>query len=102
MTKTLTVLGLLTGLSLAAVSSTYAQAPAPATEKLFINANLGVQLSDRSISTAASIPIYDETATLAATQPVSGSAIFDISAGYRVWGDFYVGIAVTTYGDNEV
>jgi hypothetical protein len=99
MTKTLTVLGLLTGFSLATVSTTYAQAPAPATEKLFINVNAGVQLSDRSITTIASIPIYDENAIVTATQPVSGSAIFDISAGYRVWGDFYVALAVTTYSD---
>ena len=26
---------------------------------------------------------------------------FFFSVGYRVWGDFYVGIAVTTYGDNQ-
>jgi hypothetical protein len=101
MTKTLTVLALLVGFSLAAAPSTYAQAAAPATQKVFINANFGVQLSDQSISTTASIPIYEELATLTSTQPVSGSAIFDFSAGYRVWGDFYAALAVTTYSDNE-
>jgi hypothetical protein len=101
MTKKLTVSGLLIAFVLAAASATYAQAPAPATEKLFINVNFGVQLSDRSITTTASIPLYEETATVTSTQQVSGSAIFDISAGYRVWGDFYAAVAVTTYGDNE-
>jgi hypothetical protein len=101
MRKTLTVLGLLTGFSLATVSATYAQAPAPATEKLFINVNVGVQLSDRSMTTVASIPIYDEEATVTGTQPVSGSVIFDISGGYRVWGDFYAALGVTTYRDTE-
>jgi hypothetical protein len=67
--------------------------------KFFVSVNGGVQLSDRSVTTTDAFTIYDEEATVTATQPVSGSAIFDFGAGYQVWRGMFVGFAVNTYGD---
>lgn len=83
-------------------STASAQVPAPATEKFYVNVNFGAQLADRTVNTTASKPIYDETATLTSSIPVSGGALFDVSAGYRVWGDVYAGIGVSTFSDTEV
>ena len=102
MTKTTTVCAAVAGWLFLGTSNAMAQAAAPATEKYFLNVNIGGQLSDRSISTVIDQTIYEEAASLASTIPVSGSAIFDASAGYRVWGDVYVALAVTTYSDNEL
>jgi hypothetical protein len=101
MKKTMIVSGLITGLALAALP-VYAQAPAPATQKVFVNVNFGGQFSsDRTIETALTQTVYEETATLTSSTPVSGGALFDVSAGYRVWGDFFAALAITTFGDTS-
>jgi hypothetical protein len=101
MKKTMTIVGLCAGLGLSAVPA-LAQAPAPATEKFFVNVNFGGQFSDASLDAAIAIPVYEETATLTSTTATSGGALFDASAGYRIWGDFFVALAVTWFGDTEV
>jgi hypothetical protein len=98
MKMTMTVLGLLTGLAYNAIPAA-AQAPAPATEKVFVNVNFGVQLADRTIGATVSTPVYEETATLSSTTETSGGALFDFSAGYRVYGDFFAALAITSFGD---
>jgi hypothetical protein len=98
MKKTLFVSVLITGLALASAPA-FAQAPAPDTQKVFVNVNFGWQFSDRTIDIALSQPVYDETATVTSSTPTSGGALFDISAGYRVWGDFFVALAITSFGD---
>jgi hypothetical protein len=100
MKKTTTVLGLLTGLALAAVPA-FAQAPSPATEKVFVNVNFGAQFSKRSLGATVTLPVYEETAALSSTTAISGGALFDISAGYRVWGDFFAALAITSFGDTS-
>jgi hypothetical protein len=99
MKKTLTVLGLLAGLTGAAIPAA-AQAPSPATEKVFVNVNIGGQFSDRTIAAAITTPVYEETATLSSSTDVSGGVLFDVSAGYRVWGDIFAALAITAFGDS--
>jgi hypothetical protein len=99
MNKTMTVLGLLAGLACSAIPAA-AQAPAPATEKFFVNVNFGAQFSDHSLGASVSTPVYEETATLSSTTEVSGGALFDVSAGYRVYGDFFAALAITSFGDS--
>jgi hypothetical protein len=67
--------------------------------RVFVNVNVGVQLSDRSISTTDSFPLYDEEATVAATLPLSGGALFDIGGGYEVMDKVFAGIAISSFGD---
>ncbi|MQA31142.1 MAG: outer membrane beta-barrel protein [Luteitalea sp.] len=100
MKKTMAMLGLITGVAVSAAPAA-AQAPSPATEKFFVNVNFGAQLADRSIDAVVSDSVYEETATLASTTPVSGGALFDVSAGYRIWGDFFAALAVTSFGDTQ-
>lgn len=99
MNKTMTVLGLLTGLACGVIPAA-AQAPGPATQKAFVNVNFGGQFSDRTINATVTTPVYEETATLSSTTKVSGGALFDISAGYRVYGDFFAALAITAFGDS--
>jgi hypothetical protein len=97
MNKTMSSLAVAAALTLG--GSAQAQAQMSDGRKFFVSVNGGVQLSDRSITTEDSFPIYDEQATVTATQPVSGSAIFDIGGGVQITRGLFVGLAVNTYGD---
>lgn len=97
-----TSLWLCLGLACFAAAPVSAQVSSPATEKLYLNVNVGGQLASRTLQNSASLPIYDETATLSATQPVSKGTVYDVGVGYRVWRDLYAGVVVssfTTQGD---
>ena len=80
-----TTLWLCLGLSCFAAAPASAQVPSPATGKLYLNANVGEQFASRTLKSSAASTIYDETATLFATQPVNRGAVIDVGAGYRVW-----------------
>jgi hypothetical protein len=97
-----TVIGLFAGAAiLSSASATYAQAPAPATEKYFVNMNFGGQLADRATGTSVSKTVYDETATLVSTQPIGRGLVFDFGGGYRVWEDVYVALVVTRFSNTH-
>ena len=102
MAMKLYVIGAVTAAGLfAAATSAQAQAPAPATEKIFVNVNFGLQLADRTVNSSASIPLYDETATITATQPVGGGAVVDFGGGYRIWNDIYAGVVITRFSNTH-
>ena len=87
-------------LALCAFSSAAAEAQMTWTDKGFVNASFGVQGGSRTLSTSSTFNIYGseefgERATLDTTQDVDGGAIFDISAGYKVWRNLAVGIGFT-------
>lgn len=92
-----TTLWLCLGLSCFAAAPASAQVPSPATEKLYLNANVGEQFASRTLKSSAASNIYDETATLFATQPVNRGAVIDVGAGYRVWRDLYAGVVVSSF-----
>ncbi len=79
---------------LVTVKAAHAQVPSPATEKAFLNVNFGGQLASRTLGTTASKIVHDETATLTSTEDIKRSPLVDFSVGYRVWGDFYVGLNI--------
>ncbi len=82
---------------LAAATPAFAQAPSPATTKFFVNANVGGQLASRTFDTSATRTVYEETARLDASYPIGSGVLFDVGAGYRVFGDVYVGLTVATF-----
>ncbi len=82
---------------LAAAAPAFAQAPSPATTKFFVNANVGGQLASRTFDSAASRTVYEEPASLTASYPIGTGVLFDFGAGYRVFGDVYVGLTVATF-----
>lgn len=79
---------------LVAAKAAHAQVPSPATEKAYLNVNFGGQLASRTLGTTTSKSIYDETATLTSTEDIKRAPLVDLSVGYRVWGDFYVGLNI--------
>src|SRR5688572_4230926 len=81
MNRTMSSLALAVAMTLA--GGAQAQAQMSDGSKFFVSINGGVQLSDRSIASTSTFSIYDEQATVSATQPVSGSAILDFGAGYQ-------------------
>ncbi|MGE3956258.1 MAG: hypothetical protein AB7H96_06020 [Vicinamibacterales bacterium] len=91
-------LRLLAAAALVATSApVFAQAPAPATEKFFLNANVGGNLAKRTLSTVATATVYEEPARLDATYPIGSGVLFDFGTGYRVFGDVYVGVTVAMF-----
>jgi hypothetical protein len=66
------------------------------TDKLFVNVNGGYQAAstDEFVSTA-DFSIYEEAASLTATQKLKSGAVFDGSVGYRLWKNLAVAIGFT-------
>lgn len=56
------------------------------TDKGYVSVNGGVQTGSHNIDTGSTFSLYDETATVASTQKITGGSFFDIGAAYRVWG----------------
>lgn len=75
----------------------FAQAPTPATEKAFLNVNIGGQLAKRTFSTTSTQTVYDETARLDATYPIGTGLLYDFGVGYRVFDNVYVGVSVSMF-----
>jgi len=66
------------------------------TKNIFLDVNFGVQPTSGTFLISAAPIIYGETAPLTSTQPFGSAPFLDASAGYRVWRDLSVGIALTT------
>lgn len=81
----------------ATAAPAFAQAPSPATEKVFVNANIGGQLAKRTFSTASTQTVYEEQARLDATYPIGTGLLYDFGVGYRVFGDVFVGVSVSMF-----
>ena len=80
------------GLLLTAARSASAQTQAWE-DRAFINVNYGVQSSTSDLVGTSTFPIYGETAAVGSTSSFSGSGIFDIGAGVRVWRNFSIGVS---------
>lgn len=78
-----------------------AQVPAPAAEKFYLNVNGGAQVASRTLGTSVTKTVYDEPATVTSEQPIGKGGLFDVSVGYRVYGDIYVGLAVSRFADSS-
>jgi hypothetical protein len=83
------------------ITASNASAQAPAAEKFFVNVNVGGQLASRTFTSNVVKTVYDEPATLTATQKIGKSAVIDFGGGYRVWEDVYVGLTISRYGTSQ-
>ncbi|MBS1817808.1 MAG: outer membrane beta-barrel protein [Acidobacteria bacterium] len=97
MAQMMKVCGLAAVLAFCAVPFASAQTPAPSTSKFFVSANIGGQLAPRNLDTASSLTVYEEQATLSASTPIGRGILPDFGAGYRVFGDVYVGVTVSMF-----
>ena len=67
----------------------------------FVNINGGAQPATRSIEKSETRPLFGETATLSASQEINNGAIFDMSAGYRVWHGLAIAFGYTHLGSTS-
>ncbi len=65
------------------------------TDRIFVNANVGVQAGSSDLAITTPFELYDEQGSVASTMDVKGGALFDASAGYKVWRNLAVGVAYT-------
>jgi hypothetical protein len=96
MLKTMSILAM-AGAMAAVGSEARAQTQPPPATKGFVNVNVGMQPSSRSVGRTNSFPVYGETATLTTAQENGEGGIFDITGGYRFGPDWYgpnLGVAV--------
>ena len=84
-------------LALCAVA-TPAQAQMTWTDKLFVNANVGVQGGSSDLTVATPFEIYGEQGLVTSVQNVKGGGFFDLSGGYKVWRNLAIGIGFTRTG----
>lgn len=55
------------------------------TDTGFANVSIGGQAGSHTLATSTTFDLYDEQAKVDTSQKVKGGALFDISAGYKVW-----------------
>jgi hypothetical protein len=63
----------------------------------FLNVDVGFQPQQQRLTSSTSFPLYDETATVATSQPVPNGPIFGVSGGYRVRDAVGIGGGVTLF-----
>jgi hypothetical protein len=101
MTKTSRILIIATALVAAAHVEAGAQSSSAPASLGFVNINGGAQPATRSIEKSETRPLFGETATISASQGIKNGAIFDMSAGYRVWHGLAVAFGYTHLGSNS-
>jgi hypothetical protein len=85
-------------LALCAVAAPSAQAQMMWTDQAFVNVSGGMQTGSRTLATASSFPLYEETATVTTSQDVEGGGFFDVSGGYKVHRNLAVGLGYSRTG----
>jgi hypothetical protein len=101
MTKTTTIVGLLTALILGTAHAVTAQVQPAPLERGFLNINAGAQPQSRSFVAENSFPLYGETARVSAAGHVANGPIFDINGGWHVGHDVSVGVGFTSFSDKD-
>jgi hypothetical protein len=60
-------------------------------QKFFVSAGLGMSFGKQTIKSDLSMPLYDETATIAVTRDITGSRFVDLSGGIKIGSDWGIG-----------
>lgn len=69
--------------------------------KLFLSVEVGAQPQQRDTVSESSFPLYDETATITATNPVQNGIVFNIAGGYKFRPNLGVGVGVNVFNARE-
>jgi hypothetical protein len=77
-------------------AATPAQAQMKWTDKAFANINIGLQFGSQDLAVSTPFDLYLETGSVATTVDAKGGALFDVSAGYKVWRNLAVGIGFSS------
>lgn len=77
---------------LVAASAASAQVGQAWTDRGYASLNVGFETASGTLTDATTFRLYDENGSLSVSQAVDSGALFDISAGARVWRNVSVGI----------
>lgn len=83
-------------LATAVASTVAAQGPPPPEFPGFVTISAGGQLQSRTFGDTTSFGLFNELATVSASQKVGRGFVFDIAGGYRVWNHVSVGLGIWT------
>jgi hypothetical protein len=86
--------------ALALAAAAPAEAQIQWLDQVFVNINAGAQTSSHEASVSGSFSLYEETSTFQGRREIGGGALFDISAGTRVWRNLAVGVGYSRFGDS--
>lgn len=78
-----------------------AQAQMAWTDRGFVNVNLGVQTGSQTFTVATPFEIYGEPGSVTSTVDAKGGALFDVSAGYKVWRNLALGVGYSRTGKSS-
>jgi hypothetical protein len=99
-TRRLIIAGLIAAAGPDASAQTAQVPPAPPNMG-FLNINFGAQPASRSIDVNQTFPKYSETATVTMSQSIGSGALFDVSAGYRVWRNVSAAIGFSNFTNSS-
>lgn len=71
------------------------------TDRVFLNASVGIQPGTKTVASSISLPLYDETAVIGTTRDVKSSPIWDVTGGMRVWSNLAVALSVSGRSANS-
>lgn len=66
--------------------------------RAYLNVDIGAQPQQRTFTTATSLSVYDESATVNTTQGVRNGPVFEISGGYYLTPRFAIGAGFSAFG----
>jgi hypothetical protein len=69
--------------------------------KLFVSFEVGAQPQQRDTASESSFPLYDETATITATNPVQNGVVFNVAGGYKFRPNLGVSVGVNVFNARE-
>jgi len=82
-------------------TATQASAQSAVSGKLFFGFEFGAQPTQREANSVTEFPLYDETATIAATNPIRNGAVYGFSGGYKLTPSFGVGAGVNFFNSRD-
>lgn len=68
------------------------------TDQGFVNVTIGAQAGTHALDTSTTFDLYDEKAAVASGQQVKGGALFDVTAGYKVWHNLAAAVGYSHVG----
>ena len=69
--------------------------------KLYFSFEVGAQPTQREANSETSFPLYDETATISATNPIQNGMVIGFGGGYKLTPSFGVGVSVNIFNARE-
>jgi hypothetical protein len=66
----------------------------------FVNASIGGQVSGEDVAADAGGEVYSQRLSITSEQDVGAGALWDFSAGYRVWRNLVVGLGYSQFGND--